>query len=144
MNNAQRNRFDAILESVLDVLPDRVHELLGEIPLIVEDQPSDDLIRLLAREAGEDEEHALAHMPDELCGLHTGVALTERSVEATPELPDHIQVFRRGIVSMAGGWTGEDGDNDDAIAEEIRITILHEIGHHFGLDEDDLYELGYD
>lgn len=142
MNNAQRQRFDDILESVLEQLPDRIHELLQEVPLIVEDQPSDDLIRTLAREAREDEALALAQMPDELCGLHTGVARTERSVEAPAELPDHIQIFRRGIIAMAGGWNEQNAR--DAIAEEIRITILHEVGHHFGLDEDDLYELGYD
>lgn len=142
MNRAERDRFDELLERVLEDLPPRVHELLEEIPLIVEDRPSDDLIRLLAREAGEDEAEALREMPDALCGLHTGVALTERSVEASAELPDQIQIFRRGIIAMAGGWDGPDAE--DAIAEEIRITILHEVGHHFGLDEDDLYDLGYD
>lgn len=142
MNNHHRDRFDAILESVLDTLPERLHDLLEEVPLIVEDQPADDLIKLLAREAGEDEAQALAEMPDSLCGLHTGIALTERSVESSADLPDHIQIFRRGIVARAGGWEGTGAP--DAIAQEIRITILHEIGHHFGLDEDDLYELGYD
>jgi len=140
MTPAERERFDAILEEVLDAMPDRVLDLLEEIPLIVDDQPDEQLIRSLAAESGEDVQELLATLPDELCGLHTGIALTERSVESSADLPDQIQIFRRGIVATArGGW------NDlDAIAEEIRITILHEIGHHFGLDEDDLYDLGYD
>ena len=139
MTPDQRNRFDAILEEVLDTMPDRVLDLLDEIPLIVDDQPDEQLIRALAVESGENAEELLAEMPDSLCGLHTGVALTERSVESDAELPDQIQIFRRGIVATAGGWSDR-----ETIAEEIRITILHELGHHFGLDEDDLYELGYD
>lgn len=142
MKQRDRERFDNILEAVLETMPPRVHELLEEVPLIVEDRPSDELIRSLAAESGENADEALADMPDSLCGLHTGVALTERSVESSADLPDHIQIFRRGILAMAGGWDGPDAH--DAIAEEIRITILHEIGHHFGLDEDDLYDLGYD
>lgn len=140
MDPRQRNRFDAILERVLDELPPRVLDLLEEVPLIVEDEPSKQLIRLLASESGEDPAQALSDMPDTLCGLHTGVALTERSVESSADLPDQVQIFRRGVIATAGGW----GQGEGAIAEEIRVTILHEVGHHFGLDEDDLADLGYD
>ena len=59
-----------------------------------------------------------------------------------------ITLFRRGIVDLAGGWEArtEEGcavGGEVAIREEIRITLLHEIGHHFGLDEDELDRLGY-
>ena len=79
---------------------------------------------------------------DILCGLHTGVPLTERSVER-PDSSDVVHIFREGIVDMAGGWDeGEDEHGpfggEERIREEIRITILHELGHHFGLYEDDL------
>jgi predicted Zn-dependent protease with MMP-like domain len=94
----------------------------------------------LSKEAGE------AIQPDELCGLHTGVAFTERSVTSSGDLPSEIRLFREGILAEAGGWEepGEDVDAvEDSIYEEIRITLLHEIGHQFGLDEDDLERLGY-
>jgi predicted Zn-dependent protease with MMP-like domain len=59
-----------------------------------------------------------------------------------------VHIFREGIIDMAGGWEeGEDEHGayggEERIREEIRITILHELGHHFGLDEDDLERLGY-
>jgi len=133
---ANRQRFDALLEDVLEQLPAGLHKLIEEAPLIVEDHPSDELKRELSIE-----------QDDELCGLHTGVPLTERTVEA-PDL-EYIHIFREGIVEMAGGWEetaddeGEPMGGVDAVREEIRITILHEIGHHFGLDEDDLERLGY-
>lgn len=137
MDDAQRNRFDALVEFVLAELPGAVHDVLAEAPLVVTDRPSDDLLADLARE-GVDVDPAA---PEELAGLHTGVAATERSIEASGDLPSHIQIFRLGIVEAAGGWDAPDAD--ERIAEEIRITILHEIGHEFGLDEDDLDELGY-
>jgi predicted Zn-dependent protease with MMP-like domain len=75
------------------------------------------------------------------------VPLTDRSVER-PDSSDVVHIFREGIVDMAGGWDeGEDEHGpfggEERIREEIRITILHELGHHFGLDEDDLERLGY-
>jgi predicted Zn-dependent protease with MMP-like domain len=83
-----------------------------------------------------------------LCGLHSGIPLTERSVEHGG-LPEVITLFREGILEEAGGWeewTDDDGTElggRERILREIRITLLHEIGHHFGLDEDDLERLGY-
>jgi predicted Zn-dependent protease with MMP-like domain len=67
--------------------------------------------------------------------------LTEKSVEHG-DLPTVIHLFRRGIVSLAGGW--EQPNADDEVYEEVRVTLLHEIGHHFGLEEEDLEELGYE
>jgi predicted Zn-dependent protease with MMP-like domain len=139
MNRGERDRFDGLLEGVLASLPSAIHELLEEAPLIVDDRPSPDMLRDLGMEHDED---------DVLCGLHSGVALPDRSVEHPP-IGDTIHIFRRGIVEHAGGWQpwiddeGRHWGGEDRIAQEIRITILHEIGHHFGLDEDDLERLGY-
>ncbi len=139
MTNAERQRFDALLEEVLEQVPPRIHELLEEVPLIVDDRPAPELARQLAADFGEvcDEEFIQS-----LCGLHTGIAITEKSVQDHAELPENIRIFREGIVWTAGGWEQEDAD--DIVFEEIWITVLHEVGHHFGLDEDDLAELGYD
>jgi predicted Zn-dependent protease with MMP-like domain len=135
---AERERFDALVEDVLASLPAAVHEMLEESPLIVEDFAPRALIRDLGLDPDE----------DDLCGLHSGFALTQRSVSQSGEVPDQIQIFRRGIIDAAGGWEpGEDEEGPfgglDAVREQVRITILHEIGHHFGLDEDDLGRLGY-
>jgi predicted Zn-dependent protease with MMP-like domain len=135
---SEREQFDALVEDVLASLPQAVHEMLEESPLIVDDFAP----RALIREVGLDPD------TDDLCGLHSGFALTQRSVSQSGEVPDQIQIFRRGIIDAAGGWdAGEDEEGTyggtDSVREQIRITILHEIGHHFGLDEDDLDRLGY-
>lgn len=140
MTDAERARFDEILERVLDELPESVRAMTDEMPVIVEDVPDPKLLEALSKEAGE------AIAPDELCGLHTGIALTERSVQSPGDLPSEIRLFREGILAEAGGWEspGEVAEEvEDSIYEEIRITLLHEIGHQFGLDEDDLERLGY-
>jgi len=138
MTPAEQEQFDLLLEEVIESLPAGVRSLLEEVAVVVEDTPSPELLNELKAELGEAED-----MDDEdLCGLHTGTAFTERSVEAAADLPSEVQLFRTGIVAQAGGWGGADAV--ERIRSEIRITLLHEVGHQFGLDEDDLAELGYD
>ena len=106
----------------------------------MEDHPAPDVLESF----GMDESQA-----DEICGLFSGVGLTERSVDDVPDMPDTITIYRAGIVTLAGGWAealegdGSPTGGEERIAEEIRTTILHEVGHHFGLDEDDLDKLGF-
>lgn len=133
MTDEQRQNFDRLVDEVIEHLPPGVKTLLDEVPIIVLDRPTPDM----ARSLGMTEDEAA-----ELCGLHTGLALTERSVEHSGVLPTDVHLFREGIVDLVGGWDVDDAENQ--IYEEIRITILHELGHHFGLDEDDLEALGYD
>jgi predicted Zn-dependent protease with MMP-like domain len=139
MTPARRRQFDALLEEVLDSLPPRIVRLLDEAPLVVDDRPSADLLR----ELGMDPEQ------EDLCGLHTGTPITQRSVEHIQDLPETIHLFREGIVDEAGGWEegadeeGQPCGGADAVRREIRVTLLHEIGHHFGLEEGDLEGLGY-
>ncbi len=148
MTSAERARFDALLEEALDNLPARLHALLEEVPLVVDDRPDAALARELYEELGHEEGETVEEFAASLCGLHTGVALTERSVSSPPELPTNIRVFREGIIATAGGWEAQESESadevDDAVYEEIMITLLHEIGHHFGLGERDLEELGYE
>ncbi len=134
-----RQRFDALLQDAIHALPAAYARLLEEIPIVAEDRPSPELVAELKRD-GLIPPDAPADDP-ELCGLHSGIAITERSIEASGELPPTIHVFREGIVSLAGGWDQDHAD--DEIYEEVRITLLHEMGHHFGLDENDLDALGY-
>lgn len=130
VTDEERERFDELLERVLGRLPDSIHHLLEEVPLIVDDAPWPALM----------EEMELEH-PDELCGLHDGIPLTERTVSESAHLPETIHIFREGILASS---CDEQGRVDPAeLLRQIRITVLHEIGHHFGLDEKQLEELGY-
>jgi len=121
-----RRRFDTILDQLVDELPDHLHALLEEVPLIVEDEPSDDIL----------DDMDIDSADTDLCGLHWGVPLTKRSVEQSAGFPDQMMLFRGPILRVAGHKRME-------LERQIRITLLHEIGHHFGLDEDDLEKLGY-
>jgi predicted Zn-dependent protease with MMP-like domain len=79
-----------------------------------------------------------------LCGLHWGVPLTQRSVESAAHLPDQIMLFRGPIMRLASvSSTGRTRRDRRELEGQIRITLLHEIGHHFGMNEEDLAELGY-
>lgn len=144
MSPEDRQRFDDLVDEIVAELPPRLMQLLDEKPVVVDDQPSPEMLMELG---------VPSELSDEICGLHSGPMMTERTVEpGEVDLP-MIHIFREGIVACAGGWTpwraaapdDEDleGGGVDLIREEIRITLLHELGHHFGLDEDDLDQLGY-
>ena len=132
----ERARFDELMERAVEELPPPLRQLLEEVPVIVIDRPSSAMLRSLGLDAAS-EDDALS-----LCGLHTGRSITERSVVDDAVIPEDIHLFREGILDLAGGF--EQLGGDDLVYEQIRITLLHEIGHHFGLDEDDLARLGYD
>lgn len=133
MSPDDRQRFDALLEQVLNEIPAPIADLLAEVPVIVLDRPNASMLADLGMPESE---------ADELCGLHTGTMATERSIDEPWRLPSQIHLFRAGIIDLAGGFDAEGGE--ESVKEQIRITLLHEIGHEFGLDEDQLWELGYD
>ena len=158
MNDRERERFDELVEEAINEMPPGIRKLIDQVPVVVTDGPDAALVQKLIVEGlledGED--------GSDLCGLHSGIALTHRSVEdpdgwgiADGGEPEQISLFREGIVDLAfsseedGGFEGAIAcdwsaqDADDRVYEEICITLLHEIGHHFGLDEDDLEQLGY-
>jgi predicted Zn-dependent protease with MMP-like domain len=126
-----RKRFDEILEQVLAELPDAVHKILDEVPLIVEDHPSPEMMKEIDVRGF-----------DDLCGLHDGIPLTEPEHRRWRTGPEGILIFRAGIMSMARNAEGKISRGE--LRRQIRITILHEVGHHYGLSEEDLKELGYD
>ncbi|MBN1911747.1 MAG: metallopeptidase family protein [Pirellulales bacterium] len=129
MNPERRRRFDRVFEQVLEELPPSIHELIERVPLHVEDYPSARVMR----------ETGVRHR-EQLCGLYTGVPLSERHVEQT-RLPDVVTIYREGVLAAASDAFGR--VRTDRLRREIRITILHELAHHHGLDEDELRELGY-
>ncbi len=131
----QRRQFDALLDAIVAALPASLQQLLEQVPLVVEDEPAPQMLIKMG----------LDPRRTELCGLHWGTPLTRRSVEHGVRMPDQIMLFRGPIMRLArysGNRSGRSQGGDE-LAEQIRITLLHEIGHHFGLDEDDLADLGY-
>jgi predicted Zn-dependent protease with MMP-like domain len=107
--------FDAEVRAALDSLPPRIARALDNVAVVIEDEnPAD---------------------PD-LLGLYEGVPLPERGQGYAGQLPDRITIYRIPL---------EESFEDPAeLREEIRVTVLHELAHYFGIDEDRLEELGYD
>jgi predicted Zn-dependent protease with MMP-like domain len=108
-------RFDALVDEALDAVPDQLASLVRNVVVLVEDEPP-------------------ADDPD-LLGLYDGVALTERESNYAMELPDRILIFRSTLLDLC--------ESDEELVDEVRITVVHEIAHHFGIDDDRLHELGY-
>ncbi|MCP4592520.1 MAG: metallopeptidase family protein [bacterium] len=130
MDPRRRRHFDRLLEEVLEELPPLVHELIEKVPLHVEDYPSERVMDELG-----------VRYRQQLCGLYTGVPLTQRSVEQSGRLPDVVTIYREGVLASATGPSGR--VSTKRLRREIRITILHELAHHHGLGEAELRELGY-
>ena len=130
MNTKLRNFFDAQVEQVLEELPQQVRDLLEEVPLIVEDFPSHETLeKMRIRRRGG------------LLGLYTGVPLIHRSVDQSGVPSDVIQIYREGILSQSRNSLGK--LDRKRLRRQIRVTILHELGHHHGMTERELRELGY-
>ena len=133
MDQKLRDFFDLRLEQVLAGLPEWLLKLLDEVPLHVEDHPS----RAIMEQLG------VADRGD-LCGLHTGLPLAHRKVLSPYSGwtdPNTITIYREGILRLASELAGSLSERE--LLRQIRITVLHELGHYHGLNEDDLSELGY-
>jgi predicted Zn-dependent protease with MMP-like domain len=125
-----RELFDTHLEVVLPELPQQVRDFMDEVPLVVEDYPSREVMRRMR-----------VRHPSHLCGLYTGIPLIHRSIDHWGTPSDVIHIYRLGILSQS---RQRDGGIDEAeLRNQIRRTILHEYGHHVGLTERDLRKLGY-
>ena len=116
--------FDRAVEQALAEVPDEFQPYLENVLVEVRGLPDAKLMREY-------------EVPDDLLGLYVGTPLEDKGPDRPlSPLPDRILIFRDNLCDMCTDW--------DELVDEIRITILHEIGHHFGLDEDRLEELGYD
>ena len=130
MKPRTRDRFDRQLEWVLAEMPPLVHELFEKIPLHVEDHPSREVM----------EQMGVVYR-DELCGMFTGISLSDRSIEHSAMLPDVVTIYREGILAAAVDNVGR--ITTESLRNQIRITILHELAHFHGLSEEELEDLGY-
>lgn len=108
--------FDALVDRALDGIPDELAALVRNVVVLVEAEPPES-------------------EPDDLLGLYDGIALTERWGDPQMDLPDRIFVFRNPLLDMCA--------SPEELEEEVRITVVHEIAHHFGIDDARLHELGY-
>jgi len=125
-----RELFDEHLERLLPELPKQVQDFMDRVPLVVEDYPSREVMRRMR----------ICH-PSHLCGLYTGIPLIKRSVDHSGTPSDVIHIYRLGILSQSRTRDGK--FDEEELDQQIRKTILHEYGHHVGLTERDLRELGY-
>jgi predicted Zn-dependent protease with MMP-like domain len=130
LNPNTRRRFDEQFELVLAQMPPMIHELIERVPLLVEDYPSEEVMEQVGVE-----------YIDDLCGLYTGIPIGEKSVWHSGTMPDVITIYREGILSASADREGR--ISSKRLREQIRITVLHEIGHHHGLSEVELKRLGY-
>jgi len=110
---------------VVDRLPRRFREQLRNVEFVVEERPSPALLRA----------EGLDPRRDTLYGIYQGVPLPERSALDPPLLPDKITIFAEPLL--------QDFPGPDELRQEIRLTVLHEIAHYFGMEEDEIDELGY-
>jgi predicted Zn-dependent protease with MMP-like domain len=111
-----REDFEDAVRDALDEIPAELAELMDNVVVLVEDDPP----------PGED-----------LLGLYEGTPLTERgSWWAAGSLPDRITIYRRPTLALCE-------DREDVV-EEVAVTVVHEVAHHFGIDDDRLHELGWD
>jgi len=111
-----REEFEAAVTDGLDLVPDELARQMSNVVVLVEDDgPADD---------------------PELLGLYEGTPLTERDGWwASGSLPDRITIYRHPILAIC--------DTRDDVVEEVAITVVHEIAHHFGIDDERLHELGW-
>ncbi len=115
MVEMSEDRFDELVEAAFAQVPPELTSMLDNVVLFVEDDaPPED--------------------PD-LLGLYDGVALTERDTAYGGVLPDRITIYRNPTLAIC--------DTEDDVVHEVGITVVHEIAHHFGIDDARLHELGY-
>jgi len=110
-----RERFEELVGEALDTIPSELTALIDNCVVLVEEEPPED-------------------DPD-LLGLYDGTPLTERDSTYSLVTPDRITLFRGPLLEMC--------EDEAEVVDEVRITVVHEIAHHFGIDDDRLHALGY-
>ena len=107
--------FEKLVVDELDLLPDDMVEGLENVVFVTEDRPEDGSLTVL--------------------GLYDGIALTERDHYGFGELPDRIILYREPLIDISADL--------DELREQIHVTLVHEIGHYYGIDDDQLHDLGW-
>jgi predicted Zn-dependent protease with MMP-like domain len=118
-----RDAFKALVEEAIDTIPRRFAREIHNVAIVVEDRPSPELLAEMEMEP-----------PDSLLGLYQGVPLTERQWGHGNALPDRITLYQREIED-------ECEHDEDEIVVAIGETLIHELGHYFGLSEDEIMDI---
>jgi predicted Zn-dependent protease with MMP-like domain len=113
MVDVDGERFEEMVGVALDGLPPDLGRLMHNVAVVVE----------------------LDDGPSGLLGLYEGVPLTERLSDYSGLLPDRITIYRKAICAIC--------HTEDEVVDEVRRTVVHEVGHHFGIDDDRLHSLGW-
>jgi predicted Zn-dependent protease with MMP-like domain len=108
------DRFEELVGDALDAVPEQLMRMLDNVVVLVEERNAEE---------------------PTLLGLYEGVALTERGFDYAGALPDRILLYRDAILAYC--------DTEEQVVDEVTITVVHEIAHHFGIDDDRLHELGW-
>ncbi len=117
MVDMTREEFEDAVRDALDEIPEELAEQMDNVVVLVEDDPPAD--------------------DPELLGLYEGIPLTERGDSwAAGALPDRITIYRRPTLALC--------ESRDEVVDEVAVTVVHEIAHHFGIDDVRLHELGWD
>ncbi|MCU1442230.1 MAG: hypothetical protein JWQ59_380 [Cryobacterium sp.] len=115
MLQLSHEEFERLVVDELDLLPDDMVDGLENVFFVVEDRPEDGTLDTL--------------------GLYDGVALTERGQYGFGEVPDRIVLYREPLLAVC--------ETDDELKDQIHVTLVHEIAHFYGIDDDRLHELGW-
>ncbi|KAA9166835.1 metallopeptidase family protein [Amycolatopsis acidicola] len=107
-------RFEELVADALDAVPPEFAEAMDNVVVLVEDHNEE---------------------APGILGLYHGVALTRRTSDYGGVLPDRISIYRRPILAIC--------ETEEQVTEEVLITVVHEIAHHFGIDDARLHELGW-
>ncbi len=106
-------RFEEMVEAALDSLPERQRRLMSNVAVMVQHEPG----------------------PPGLLGLYQGIPLTSRTTGYAGVLPDRITIYRLAICAIC--------NTEEEVADQVRRTVIHEVAHHFGIDDERLHELGW-
>ena len=110
-----RRRFEELVEDALRQIPEEIWECVDNLVVSVEEENSDEA---------------------DLLGLYDGIPLTDRTDYSGMIMPDRIYIYRKPICALS--------ELEEEVIEQIRITVVHEVAHHFGIEDERLAELGYD
>ena len=113
VTDVEPERFEEMVANALDDLPEELGRLMSNVAVTVQHSPG----------------------PPGLLGLYQGIPLTERTTKYSGVLPDHITIYRQAICAVSR--------SEQEVADQVRRTVIHEVAHHFGIDDRRLRELGW-
>jgi len=122
-NPPSADEMEAIARRALEALPEPFSDHLRDVVLLVEDFADDETLDAMGIEE-----------PFDLTGIYEGIPITERSVDQSGTLPDRIRLFRRPILDE---WAA----GEDTLEHLVAHVLVHEVGHHFGLSDEDMHRL---